>query len=107
MLVQFSRPGQQLTFDYLSSFISPESDGYTAVCEQVQMRSHFQPIFSLAHQRIVGFEALVRPSTTDGNPLSPLELFAKADGLEQSVFIDRLCRTLHVSNFMQQADDTT
>jgi EAL domain-containing protein (putative c-di-GMP-specific phosphodiesterase class I) len=107
MLMQFSKPGQQLTFDYLASFITPESNRYRAICEQVQMRSHFQPIYSLAHQRVVGYEALVRPSTTDDNPISPLELFAQADGLEQSVFIDRLCRTLHVSNFMQQADDTT
>lgn len=107
MPLQFSQPDQQLTLDYMESFIAPDGTRYAALCEQVQLRSHFQPIYSLAHQRIVGFEALVRPSLADGIPISPLVLFSEASSLAQSVFIDRLCRTLHVSNFMQQADDTT
>jgi EAL domain-containing protein (putative c-di-GMP-specific phosphodiesterase class I) len=107
MPLQFSQPGQQLTLDYMESFIKPDDDRYSALCDQVQLRSHFQPIYSLAHQRVVGFEALVRPSLIDGGPITPLTLFSEASTLEQSVFIDRMCRTLHVSNFMQQADDTT
>jgi len=91
----------------MESFIAPDGARYAALCDQVQLRSHFQPIYSLAHQRIVGFEALIRPSLADGIPISPLMLFSEASSLAQSVFIDRLCRTLHVSNFMQQADDAT
>jgi EAL domain-containing protein (putative c-di-GMP-specific phosphodiesterase class I) len=108
MPLQFSQPGQQLTLDYMESFIKADGRQYAAACgDQVELRSHFQPIYSLAHQRVVGYEALIRPSLLDGGSISPLMLFAEASTLEQSVFIDRMCRTLHVSNFMQQADDTT
>ncbi|HSC76820.1 MAG TPA: EAL domain-containing protein [Pseudomonadales bacterium] len=107
MPLQFSQPDQQLTLDYMESFIALKENRYAATCDQVQLRSHFQPIYSLAHQRIVGYEGLIRPSLADGIPISPLMLFSEASSLAQSVFIDRLCRTLHVSNFMQQAGDET
>lgn len=105
MPLQFSQPDKQLTLDYMESFIAPEGTRYAAHCDPVQLRSHFQPIYSLAHQRVVGFEALIRPSLADGIPVSPLELFSDANNLAQTVFIDRLCRTLHISNFVQQAND--
>lgn len=107
MPLQFSQPDQQLTLDYMESFITRKGNRYAATCDQVQLRSHFQPIYSLAHQRIVGYEGLIRPSLADSAPISPLMLFSEASSLAQSVFIDRLCRTLHVSNFMQQAGDET
>ena len=63
------------------------------------LASHFQPIYSLVHQRAVGYEGLVR--CTDGNhaPLPPLEAFARCRGENDVVAMDRLCRALHLRNF--------
>lgn len=107
MPLQFSQPDQQLTLDYIESFIAPDENRYAAFCDTIQLRSHFQPIYSLAHQRMVGCEALIRPSMADGLPVLPLLLFSEASSLAQSVFIDRICRTLHVRNFSRQVSDET
>lgn len=37
---------------------------------------------------------------------SPEVLFASASTLEDTVFLDRVCRTLHVRNFVRQANDS-
>lgn len=69
------------------------------------LRSAFQPIFSIAHKRIVGYEALIRGQNPQGQNISPLEIF-NADKSEQSVvFLDRLCRYLHMGNFQFIGDD--
>lgn len=61
--------------------------------------SAFQPIFSFAHQRSVGFEALVRPLNTAGEAIPPGLFFNHFTDLDDIVFVDRLCRTLHVANY--------
>jgi EAL domain-containing protein (putative c-di-GMP-specific phosphodiesterase class I) len=56
-----------------------EEDGHTVgAFGKLSLRSNFQPIFSLAHQRVVGFEALLRAADSDGRAYGPLEVF---DGL--------------------------
>jgi len=70
------------------------------------VRSAFQPIFSFAHGRPVGFEGLARAASAAGAPVSPAELFASAAGLEATVFLDRLLRTLHLANFTDPAYET-
>ncbi|WP_232219856.1 EAL domain-containing protein [Pseudogulbenkiania sp. MAI-1] len=61
--------------------------------------SHFQPIYSLAHSRIVGHEALLRASAADGSPIPPLQALGCARDDEERVFVDRLCRALHLANY--------
>ncbi len=60
--------------------------------------SHYQPIISLTHQRVVGFEALMRPSR-EGVPCSPLDLFAQCQNSLAITRLDRLSRALHLLNF--------
>lgn len=67
--------------------------------------SAFQPIFSLAHKRIVGYEALLRPKGKDGTPVSPAMLFHKVMEPWETVLLDRLCRYIHTKNFMRIGDD--
>jgi EAL domain-containing protein (putative c-di-GMP-specific phosphodiesterase class I) len=105
--LQFSQPDQKLTLDYMQSFITADGKRFEARCEPVHLKSSFQPIYSISHKRIVGYEALIRPSSSSGTPISPLSLFSQDNSIEQSVFIDRLCRTLHVINFTTQNDDDT
>jgi len=70
-----------------------------------QLDSHFQPVFSFPHRRAVGYEALLRVSDAAGNPVSPLKFFEHLSSFEQQWAADRLCRLLHVHNFVHQAGD--
>lgn len=62
------------------------------------LHSAFQPVYSLAHKRIAGFEALVRPVGKDGRPMPPPDFF-RGLSTDALVLADRLCRGLHVANF--------
>jgi EAL domain-containing protein (putative c-di-GMP-specific phosphodiesterase class I) len=66
-------------------------NGYT-------LSSAFQPIYSTAGCRPIGFEALVRASDANGNGVRPADLFA-AVAADQVVFLDWACRALHLRNF--------
>jgi EAL domain-containing protein (putative c-di-GMP-specific phosphodiesterase class I) len=63
-----------------------------------RLDSHFQPIFSLSHQRVIGCEGLLRASDGADRPLSPLALIADARQRGELVTLDRLARLLHVLN---------
>lgn len=88
--------------------VAPESALYQdAACTYAmfhgcRLDSHYQPIFSLAHQRVVGFEALMRATAPDGRPRSPHELFGAVRGYTDTVLLDRLCRATHIANFARQ-----
>ena len=82
----------------------PTLDKYTTqgergTREEFQLSSHFQPIFSLAHRRPVGYEGLIRATDPRGRPIRPYELFGKAPHGEARIRLDRQCRALHVRNF--------
>jgi len=63
------------------------------------LRSAFQPIVSLSHRRVVGYEALLRATGPDGAPVAPPALFAMTEDARGTVELDRSCRALHVRNF--------
>ncbi|MCU0870587.1 MAG: EAL domain-containing protein [Burkholderiales bacterium] len=65
--------------------------------------SHFQPIFSLAHGRVVGHEALMRATDGSGSPVSPIDVLSSAGDFESRLALDRLSRLVHVDNFLRQA----
>lgn len=65
----------------------------------MRMDSCFQPIYSLPHRRIVGHEALLRASLHNGVAVAPPQALAAAQGEIEQVFVDRLCRALHLSNY--------
>lgn len=69
-----------------------------------RLDSHFQPIFSLPHRRVVGHEALLRPYDRTGRAISPLDLFAQTGDIAATVYLDRLCRDIHVRNFIKFND---
>lgn len=73
--------------------------------KDLSLLSHFQPIYSLVHKRPVGYEALLRAYDRSDNNILPLDVFAMAKSEEDSVFLDRLCRNLHLRNFLPIADD--
>lgn len=70
-----------------------------AQCEDFVVRSAFQPVISVAHQRVVGYEGLARVTDGAGAAVSPEDLFGGADKLDSLVAIDRVCREIHLGNF--------
>ncbi len=93
-----------LTLNFLEGFIKKEEKQFMGVCDVVSIGSCFQPVYSFAHQRIVGYEALARPISKGGQAISPLTLFSSSKTQANTVFMDRLCRAVHVKNFVQQGN---
>ena len=72
-----------------------------------RLATHFQPIFSLAHRRPVGFEALIRGTDPEGRVYLPAELLAQAPAGVARMQLDRQCRVLHVRSFRRLNDDVS
>ncbi len=64
-----------------------------------------QPIFSIDHQRIIGYEALIRGKDKNSQPVSAIDLLDIPSNEEESIYLDRLCRYLHINNFQKISDD--
>lgn len=93
--------GQDLSVEGIESATMTGPDGgVVGRFRDFLLHSHFQPILSLAHRRIVGYEGLVRPRGADGRHLAPAALFDAAATTDEIVFLDRLARNLHVRNFL-------
>lgn len=71
------------------------------------LSSVFQPVFSLAHRRPIGHEALMRANTAAGTPVSPLDVFSQTDSELDITRLDRLCRAVHVRNYQMTRPDNT
>ncbi len=69
------------------------------------LSSHFQPIFSIAHGRAVGYEGLIRAQHEDGRFESPATVLAMPASGREALELDRTCRILHVHNFARQSVD--
>lgn len=67
----------------------------------IKINSHYQPIISLAHRRVVGYEALLRAETLAGKLCSPFEAFANAAANNSVAKFDRQCLINHVNKFKQ------
>lgn len=76
------------------------TDGVLGMFRDLALHSHFQPIISLAHRRIIGYEGLVRARGSDGQPVAPNILFDATGSDDDIVFLDRLARNIHVRNFL-------
>ena len=75
--------------------------------KELRLMSHFQPIFSLVHKRPVGYEALLRARNKQDANIPPLAVFNMVQDDEDTVFLDRLCRNIHLRNFLPMADDSS
>jgi EAL domain-containing protein (putative c-di-GMP-specific phosphodiesterase class I) len=63
--------------------------------------SHFQPVYSLAHRRTVGVEALLR-ATADGQELAPEDAFLRMETAEQRHHMDMAVCAAHTARFATQ-----
>jgi EAL domain-containing protein (putative c-di-GMP-specific phosphodiesterase class I) len=85
--------------DALQALLLQEGSQYIAQHAGLTLHSHFQPIFSFAHRRVVGHEGLMRAWTPIGKAMSPAHVFASAGSEAELVTLDRLSRLLHARNF--------
>jgi EAL domain-containing protein (putative c-di-GMP-specific phosphodiesterase class I) len=77
-----------------------KADGVSeAVYRNFRVRSAFQPIFSFAHSRAVGFEGLARTWNERNEVVPPPVLLSADRSPEGIIFLDRLLRALHLANF--------
>ena len=71
----------------------------------LRLFSMFQPIYSYALHRQVGFEALIRAYDKDKNIVLPPSIF-RGGSINEMLAIDRICRCLHLANFQKILNDT-
>ena len=90
------------TLDVIERLIAIDSGNAYGTFRDLRLSSHFQPVFSLAHGRAVGYEALLRAAGPDGNPVAPYDAFRIAHHVDEVALLDRLARAIHVRNFMAQ-----
>lgn len=88
------------SYEALRSNLQMRDDArYWAPYRGLQLTSHFQPIVSLTHARVIGHEALIRPLDARLQPVSPHQLMQQVEDSPDELFeLDRLCRLLHMAN---------
>ncbi|MEQ6884263.1 EAL domain-containing protein [Salicola sp. Rm-C-2C1-2] len=103
----FDQSSTVTDFERISARLSPtdDRDAWMGRYEGLALRTALQPIFSISHKRIVGYEALIRAYDNDASPVLPPHLFELAQDHPSNLLLDRLCRTLHVRNFQNVADE--
>lgn len=96
--IKIDVPFIQQTTEQHHSFLNGKIDDLT-------LFTALQPIFSIAHKRVVGYEALLRVQNAKKEWISPAPLFEKSQDPFSGVHLDRLCRYIHVNNFLNMNDD--
>ena len=85
-----------------SEVISEGPAGFVADYYALKLTSVYQPIFSFAHRRPVGYEALLRGRLPDDAEILPNKIFSVIRGREDMIALDLLARELHLRNFVAQ-----
>ncbi|MCK7551428.1 EAL domain-containing protein [Marinobacter goseongensis] len=85
--------------DLLSPMLNKEGDSWTADYQGLTLRTALQPIYSISHKRVVGYEALIRAFDTDNSAVLPIHLFGLPASNAENLLLDRLCRYLHIRNY--------
>jgi EAL domain-containing protein (putative c-di-GMP-specific phosphodiesterase class I) len=65
----------------------------------LRISSHFQPIYSLSHARVVGHEALMRAHDGEGRFVPPPQVLAGCRDPGELAWCDSLTRLVHLRNF--------
>ncbi len=94
----FHRPAAPDLAAALACLAAPPHAAFAGAYAGHTLASHFQPIFSLSHGRVVGHEALLRASDTSGAALPPPRFF-DVDDFDELLRRDRLVRSLHAANY--------
>jgi EAL domain-containing protein (putative c-di-GMP-specific phosphodiesterase class I) len=99
-------PLSELTLSGLLPHLVRGESGWTATWRALTLQSVFQPVLSVTHQCVVGYEGLLRAFDPVGLPVSPEVLFSGTRSATEARELDRIARCLHVANFMEQGIST-
>lgn len=91
-----------LSLSAVESSVTTEPPYTRGIFRDMRLFSHFQTVFSLAHGRAVGYEALLRATRRDSRPATPLDAFGIAERAGEIALLDRLARAIHARNFAAQ-----
>ncbi len=86
--------------ELLTGMVHRKEAFWTAEFQQLQLRTALQPIYSIAHKRIVGYEALIRAFDSQNSAILPQQLFQLPKSDSENLQLDRLCRLLHICNYL-------
>jgi EAL domain-containing protein (putative c-di-GMP-specific phosphodiesterase class I) len=90
-------------FESISAGLRREDGHWAVQVDGLLMRSGFQPIYSLAHGRVVGHEALLRAENAAGDAVAP-PVALRGDGSFADLLRgDRAARMIHALNFAEMA----
>ena len=79
--------------------------GFAAEYDSLFLSSAFQPIFSIAHRKPVGYEGLLRAYDSDGRYISPIQVMQRPGNSREHLELDRTCRALHARNFAHAGEN--
>ena len=97
--VKLNTSGSVLYETLRNSLQKSEAGAYSAAYHDCRISSHFQPIVSLTHARVIGHEGLMRPINANHQPIAPLQLLSRVESnAEELMKLDRLARFLHMAN---------
>ncbi|MBM7555772.1 EAL domain-containing protein [Halanaerobacter jeridensis] len=88
-----------LNYNFIKKLIHQENNKLVATFKNYTLYTALQPIFSLAHKRVIGYEGLVRVKDQNNNWISPAKLFNLDFNQPDIILLDRLCRYIHTHNF--------
>ena len=88
-----------MDLDFIRQWAQRLGPGLTGTFKDNSLSTALQPIYSLAHKRIVGHEALVRVTDKNGVPVPPSHFFEQDRSDAEIIHLDRLCRYLHIHNY--------
>lgn len=91
-----------LDINSISRYVHHTENRSFGLFKSYQLDTALQPVYSFSHKRIVGYEALVRGRNS---PINLGDLFSPNQDEAALILIDRLCRYIHVRNFMTAGDD--
>ena len=85
--------------------LSSSEQGFSADYDNLILSSAFQPIFSIAHRKPVGYEGLLRAYDSEGRYISPIQVMQRPSNSREHLELDRTCRALHARNFSHAVED--
>lgn len=89
-----------LLHDFNEYLFDEKSGQHTGRYRGFFLNSVFQPIFDSETKTIIGYEALLRASIGRTLPIEAKFVFRYIDETGGLILFDRICRTLHLLNFL-------
>ncbi|HVY07138.1 MAG TPA: EAL domain-containing protein [Burkholderiales bacterium] len=92
------------TLSFVRSMLTEQSGRACGWFKDLELKTVFQPTFSLPHKRAFGFEANLRGAAGDGSTVAPREMFAPSGNFSETCLLDLIGTTMHIHNFAGRQD---